>query len=42
MNGVVIESMANLEEACEADAVIVGSGIATRSDGSWTKSPAPG
>ena len=30
MNGVVIESMASLEEACEADAVIVGSGIATR------------
>jgi transcriptional regulator GlxA family with amidase domain len=30
MNGVVIESMAGLDEACEADAVIVGSGIATR------------
>jgi len=30
MNGVVIESMASLEEACDADAVIVGSGIATR------------
>ena len=30
MNGVVIESMAGLDDACEADAVIVGSGIATR------------
>jgi transcriptional regulator GlxA family with amidase domain len=30
MNGVVIEQMSTLEEACEADAVIVGSGIATR------------
>jgi len=30
MNGVVIESMATLEDACAADAVIVGSGIATR------------
>ncbi len=30
MNGVVIESMASLEEACEADAVVVGSGIHTR------------
>lgn len=30
MNGVVIESMASLAEACDADAVIVGSGIATR------------
>jgi transcriptional regulator GlxA family with amidase domain len=30
MNGVVIESMASLEEACEADAVIVGSGLQTR------------
>jgi transcriptional regulator GlxA family with amidase domain len=30
MNGVVIESMASLEEACAADAVIVGSGIQTR------------
>jgi transcriptional regulator GlxA family with amidase domain len=30
MNGVVIESMARLEEACEADAVIVGSGLRTR------------
>jgi transcriptional regulator GlxA family with amidase domain len=30
MNGVVIESMASLEEACEADAVIVGSGTRTR------------
>jgi transcriptional regulator GlxA family with amidase domain len=30
MNGVVIESMIGLEEACEADAVLVGSGIATR------------
>ncbi|MGY5056855.1 DJ-1/PfpI family protein [Streptomyces sp. 900105755] len=29
-NGVVIEQMATLEEACAADAVIVGSGIATR------------
>lgn len=30
MNGVVIERMSTLEEACEADAVIIGSGIATR------------
>jgi transcriptional regulator GlxA family with amidase domain len=30
MNGVVIESMASLEDACAADAVIVGSGIKTR------------
>ncbi len=30
MNGVVIESMASLEEACSADAVIIGSGTATR------------
>ncbi|VXB60365.1 DJ-1/PfpI family protein [Nocardioides sp. AX2bis] len=30
MNGVVIEQMTTLEEACDADAVIVGSGIATR------------
>jgi transcriptional regulator GlxA family with amidase domain len=30
MNGVVIEQMSSLEEACAADAVIVGSGIATR------------
>jgi transcriptional regulator GlxA family with amidase domain len=30
MNGVVIESMASLEEACTADAVIVGSGTQTR------------
>jgi transcriptional regulator GlxA family with amidase domain len=30
MNGVVIESMASLDEACAADAVIVGSGIKTR------------
>ena len=30
MNGVVIESMASLEEACDADAVIVGSGTKTR------------
>jgi transcriptional regulator GlxA family with amidase domain len=30
MNGVVIESMATLEEACEADAVVIGSGMQTR------------
>jgi transcriptional regulator GlxA family with amidase domain len=30
MNGVVIESMASLEYACAADAVIVGSGMRTR------------
>ncbi|MFD8495141.1 DJ-1/PfpI family protein [Amycolatopsis sp. NPDC059657] len=30
MNGVVISSMATLEEACAADAVIVGSGARTR------------
>ncbi|WP_433200823.1 DJ-1/PfpI family protein [Nocardia sp. CA-107356] len=30
MNGVVIESMATLEEASAADAVIVGSGVQTR------------
>lgn len=30
MNGVVVESMATVEEACAADAVIVGSGMRTR------------
>jgi transcriptional regulator GlxA family with amidase domain len=30
MNGVVIESMASLEEACAADVVVVGSGVHTR------------
>jgi transcriptional regulator GlxA family with amidase domain len=30
MNGVVIESMASIEDACAADAVIVGSGTQTR------------
>jgi transcriptional regulator GlxA family with amidase domain len=30
MNGVVVEQMSTLKEACAADAVIVGSGIATR------------
>jgi transcriptional regulator GlxA family with amidase domain len=30
MNGVVIESMASLKDACAADAVIVGSGTQTR------------
>ncbi|MEU0156913.1 DJ-1/PfpI family protein [Micromonospora fulviviridis] len=30
MNGVIIEQMSTIEEACGADAVIVGSGIATR------------
>ena len=30
MNGVVIESMATLQDACAADAVIVGSGARTR------------
>ncbi|MCP3805097.1 DJ-1/PfpI family protein [Allokutzneria sp. A3M-2-11 16] len=30
MNGVVIESMADLEQACAADAVVVGSGVRTR------------
>ncbi|MFB6631018.1 DJ-1/PfpI family protein [Streptomyces sp. NPDC056362] len=30
MNGVVIEQMSTLEDACAADAVIIGSGIATR------------
>jgi transcriptional regulator GlxA family with amidase domain len=30
MNGVVIESMASLEDACAADVVIVGSGTQTR------------
>jgi transcriptional regulator GlxA family with amidase domain len=30
MNGVVIESMASIEDACEADAVVVGSGMRTR------------
>jgi transcriptional regulator GlxA family with amidase domain len=30
MNGVVIESMASLEDACAADAVVVGSGMQTR------------
>ncbi len=39
MNGVVIESMASLEEACAADAVIVGSGTrparSSRTRPSW-------
>ena len=30
MNGVVVEAQASLKEACEADAVIVGSGMQTR------------
>jgi len=30
MNGVVIESMASIEDACAADVVIVGSGMRTR------------
>ena len=30
MNGVTVHAMATLEEACDADAVIVGSGIKTR------------
>ncbi|CAM5237106.1 hypothetical protein STENM327S_00482 [Streptomyces tendae] len=30
MNGVVVEQMSTLQEACAADAVIVGSGVATR------------
>ncbi|WP_031515628.1 DJ-1/PfpI family protein [Streptomyces sp. NRRL F-5123] len=30
MNGVTVARMSTLEEACEADAVVVGSGIATR------------
>ena len=30
MNGVVVEVQATLEEACEADAVLVGSGMRTR------------
>lgn len=30
MNGVVLEAQASLQEACEADAVIVGSGMQTR------------
>ncbi|GAQ50535.1 DJ-1/PfpI family protein [Streptomyces acidiscabies] len=30
MNGVVVEQMSTLEEACAADAVIIGSGVATR------------
>lgn len=30
MNGVVVEAMATLEEACAADAVIIGSGAKTR------------
>ncbi|SAL65833.1 DJ-1/PfpI family protein [Caballeronia humi] len=30
MNGVVLEAQATLEDACEADAVLVGSGIRTR------------
>ncbi|PRX31235.1 DJ-1/PfpI family protein [Paraburkholderia sp. BL18I3N2] len=30
MNGVVIEAQATLQEACDADAVIVGSGVRTR------------
>ncbi|ACD16507.1 DJ-1/PfpI family protein [Paraburkholderia phytofirmans] len=30
MNGLVIEAQASLQEACDADAVIVGSGVRTR------------
>ena len=30
MNGVVVEAQAALEDACDADAVLVGSGIRTR------------
>ncbi|VVD98772.1 AraC family transcriptional regulator [Pandoraea iniqua] len=30
MNGVVMEAQASLEDACEADAVLVGSGLLTR------------
>lgn len=30
MNGVTVEQMSTLEQACDADAVLVGSGIATR------------
>ena len=30
MNGVVIESMATLQDACAADAVVIGSGVQTR------------
>jgi transcriptional regulator GlxA family with amidase domain len=30
MNGVVMEAQASLEDACEADAVLVGSGVKTR------------
>jgi transcriptional regulator GlxA family with amidase domain len=30
MNGVVIEAQASLKDACDADAVLVGSGIGTR------------
>jgi transcriptional regulator GlxA family with amidase domain len=30
MNGVVLHAMATLEEACEADAVLIGSGMKTR------------
>lgn len=30
MNGLVLEAQASLEDACEADAVLVGSGIRTR------------
>ena len=30
MNGVVIEAQASLQDACDADAVLVGSGIGTR------------
>lgn len=30
MNGVVLEAQASLQEACDADAVLVGSGIRTR------------
>lgn len=30
MNGIIIEAQCSLEEACDADAVIVGSGVKTR------------
>ena len=36
MNGVVLEAQATLKDACEADAVLVGSGIQTRAVASDT------
>ena len=42
MNGVVIEQMSTLGEACEADAVIVGSGVAVAMNPRRARTVTPG